>query len=160
MSTLYITLLTLIVYSTIATVIYILSGENEDILLLFGLGIIGLLLIGLYHIISKIQRLFKYHIRKRSIFEDLESKQRYKCRISQTDDIYWFPRYKLIKRYARKKEWKDIPDFPDDVIEESKKQCDRCKYNKECYLSVSDDRIKCKHDEYGMILKFDKFEKK
>ena len=88
MSTLYITLLTLIVYSTIATVIYILSGENEDILLLFGLGIIGLLLIGLYHIISKIQRLFKYHIRKRSIFEDLESKQRYKCRISQTDDIY------------------------------------------------------------------------
>ena len=50
MSTLYITLLTLIVYSTIATVIYILSGENEDILLLFGLGIIGLLLIGLYNI--------------------------------------------------------------------------------------------------------------
>lgn len=160
MNILHIILSTLIIYSAIATVIYMLSGENENILLIFGLGIVGLLLLGCFRVISKIQELFEYHIRKRSIFEDEESKQRYKCKTSQTNDIQWLSKYKLIKRYAREEEWKYIPDFSNDVIEESKRNCDRCKYNKECDCGIPYDKIKCKHSEYGTVLEFDKFEKK
>ena len=46
MNVLHIILSTLIIYSAIATVIYMLSGENENIILIFGLGIVGLLLLG------------------------------------------------------------------------------------------------------------------
>lgn len=151
---------TLIIYSIIATASYFMSGENEDVLICFGFGIIGLLLFGFSRIISKIQRLFKYHMGKRSIFEDKENKQKYKCKTDLADDINWLPGYRMIKRYADKKDWEDIPDFPDDIIEKSQRNCDRCRFNKECDCGSPYDKIRCKHDEWGLVLEFNKFEKK
>lgn len=78
---------------------------------------------------------------------------------SNTNDIQWVAGYKMIKRYASKSECFDIPDFDKAFIENSKRNCDRCKYNKKCdgeYL----ESIKCKHDEYGCVLEFNKFERK
>lgn len=139
--------------------VYIITEENENILLVFGLGIIGFLLLAVMRIIQKIVKLFKYYIGKRSIFEEESGGRRFKCRTSNTNDIQWVSGYKLVKRYTTKTEWTNIPDFSKAFIEKSKRNCDRCKYNKVCddeYL----ESIKCKHNEHGRILEFNEFMKK
>lgn len=151
-------LITLAIYSLISTIIYLITN-NEDIVITFGLGIVGLSLLGIMRIINKIIKLFKYHIGKRSIFEEKSSGNKYKCRTCNTGDIQWITDYKLIKRYAFKSEWVDIPDFSKAFIKNSRSNCDHCKYNKKCYSEYLEN-IKCKHDEYGKVLEFDKFEKK
>lgn len=159
MNIFYIVLITLVAYSLISTIVYLIT-DNEDIVIAFGLGIVGLTLSGTMKIIHKIKNLFKYHIGKRSIFEEEDSGNKYRCRTSNTDDILWGSGYKLVKRYASKGEWTDIPDFSKEFIENSKRNCDRCKYDKECSGEHSNENIKCKHDEYGRVLEFDKFVKK
>ena len=158
MNTFYTILITLVVYSLISTVIFIISRENENILYAFGLGFIGFLLLIVIRIIHKIVELFKYHIGKRSIFEEESNGSKFKCRTADTDDILWDSDYKLLKRYAKKTEWINIPDFSKGFIENSKRNCNRCKYDKECEYPYK--KAKCKHDRYGTILEFDKFEKK
>lgn len=151
-------MITLTVYSLISTIIYLIS-DNEDVVVAFGLGIIGLSISAISRIIYKIRNLFKYYVGKRSIFEEEITGNKYKCKTNNTNDIQWVSGYKLIKRYASKSEWVNISDFDEAFIENSKRNCDRCKYNKDCddeYL----ESIKCKHDEYGCVLEFDKFEKK
>lgn len=151
-------MITLIVYSSISTIVYLIT-DNEEIIIAFGLGIVGLILSGIMKIIYKIKNLFKYHIGKRSIFEEESSGAKFKCKTSNTNDIQWISGYKLVKRYATRTEWTNIPDFCKAFIEKSKRNCDRCKYNKECDDECHES-IKCKHDEYGKVLEFDKFEKK
>lgn len=151
-------MIALLVYSLISTIAYLIT-DNEDVVIAFGLGIVGISLLVISRIIYKIRNLFKYHIGKRSIFEEESSGNKYKCRTSNTSDVQWTTGYKLIKRYASKSEYAGICDFSKSFIENSKRNCDRCKYNKECddeYMKS----IKCKHDEYGKVLEFDKFEKK
>ena len=148
-------LLTLISYSLISVVIYLISGENEEIAAMFGLGIIGVVLLAISKLTYKIKNMFKYHIGKRSIFTEKSTGNKYKCKTKDSDDIYyWLSDFKLVKRYAVKSEWVDIPDFSEEFIENSKKNCDHCKYINEC----SRTKIKCKHDEIGNIVEFDKFE--
>ena len=157
---LYTVFITLMVYSLISTIIFIITRENEDILMAFGLGIIGLLLFVVMRIIEKVAKLFKYHIGKRSIFEEVSSGNKYKCKTSVTNDIGWLSGYKLIKRYTSKSEWIDIPDFSKKFVENSKRNCDRCKHDKECVCEYPYTKIKCKHNGFGSVLEFDKFEKK
>lgn len=159
MSIFYIVLITLVAYSLVSTILYLFT-DNEDIVIVFGLGIVGLTLSGIMKIIHKIKNLFKYHIDKRSIFEEVSSGNKYKCKTGDTDDIQWVSGYKLIKRYACKSEYINVPNFTKTFIENSKKNCDRCKYDKECDGSHSNENIKCKHDEYGKVLEFDKFIKR
>lgn len=140
--------------------VYIITGENENVLLAFGLGIIGLLLLVVMRIIQRIVKLFKYHIGKRSIFEEESSGSKFKCKTSNTNDIQWISGYKLVKRYATKTEWANIPDFSKAFIEKSKRNCNHCKYDKECDCDYPYKKVKCKHDGYGTVLDFDKFEKK
>ena len=52
MNTLTIIILTLLIYSAISTFVYLISDENEDVLFVFGVGIVGLLLAGIISIIS------------------------------------------------------------------------------------------------------------
>lgn len=149
-------LLTLISYSLISVVVYLISGENEEIAAMFGLGIIGVVLLGISKFVHKVRNLVKYHIGKRSIFTEEATGNKYKCETKYTDDIYyWTSGYKLVKRYAVKSEWVDIPDFSKEFITNSKKNCDHCKHDNEC----SRTKIKCKHDEFDKILEFNKFEK-
>lgn len=159
MNTFHIVLISLVVYSLISTIVFIISGENENVIIVFGLGISGLILWAIMRIIHKIEKLFKYHIGKRSIFEEESSGNKYKCKIKDTNDVQWISGYKLIRRYASKSEWIDIPDFSKAFVENSKRNCDHCKHDKECECEYPYARIKCKHDEFGTVLEFDKFEK-
>ena len=161
MNTFYIILLTLIVYSSISTITYIITKENEDVLCAFGLGIVGLSLSGILRVVERIVRMFRYHIGKRSIFEEKATGNRYKCKTKDSDDIWhWTEGYKLIKRYAKKNEWKDIPDFSKEFIEKSKINCDNCMYDDECCCDWPYDEVRCKHDQWGKVIEFDRFEKK
>lgn len=161
MSTFYIVLMTIVAYSFIATIAYIISKDNEDVAIMFGLGIFGLTLWGILKILYKIKNKFKYHIGKRSIFEEKSTGNKYKCRVKDADDIHcWTEDYQLIKRYATKHEWINIPDFSAEFINNSKKNCNNCKYDKECVCDYPHIAVKCKHDGYGTVLEFDKFESK
>ena len=160
MSTLWIILLTLVLYSFIATVGFIVSGENEDVAIAFGLGIFGLTLLGLCGVLRKIIGKLR-NINKRSIFENRDTGEKFKCKLKYTHDIEWLKGYKLVRRYADKSEWECIPDFSEEFIINSKRNCDNCKHDKECtcdYYPYT--TIKCKHDEYGRVLEFDEFEEK
>lgn len=146
-------------YSLISTIAYLIT-DNKDVAIAFGLGIVGISLSVISRIVNKIKNLFKYNIGKRSIFEEEISGNKYKCKTSNTNDIQWITGYKLIKRYASKSEYVDIPDFSKVLIEKSKRNCDHCKYNKECDCDYPYIKVKCTHDGYGTVIEFDKFEKK
>lgn len=122
MNIFYIILTTLVVYSLVSTIVFIITKENEDIIMGFGLGIIGLILIGVTKIIRKIRNSFKYHIGKRSIFIEKSTGNKYKCKTKDTNDINWVSDYELIKRYATKSEWRNILDFSKEFIGNSKKK--------------------------------------
>lgn len=162
MEVFYTVLITLVAYSIISTLAYIISKDNEDVAIAFGLGIFGLTLCGILMIVRKIINKFKYHIGKRSIFEEESTGNKYKCKVKDAADVEWMFGYKIIKRYAEKSEWFDIPDFSKEFIEKSKINCDHCKYNNagECMCDYPYDRVRCKHDEWGAVLEFDKFESK
>jgi hypothetical protein len=155
-------IITLVVYSMIATFAYIISKDTEEVAIAFGLGIFGLTLCGVLIVIRKINNKFKYHIGKRSIFEEESTGNKYKCRVADANDVEWMSGYKIVKRYAIKSEWVDIPDFSEEFIEKSKINCDHCKYNNDnmCMCDYPYDGVRCKHDEYGVVLEFNKFEKK
>lgn len=161
MNAFYIVLITLIAYSVISTLAYIVSKDNEDVAIAFGLGIFGLTLCGALTVIQKINNKFKYHIGKRSIFEEESTGNKYKCRVKDAENIRcWTEGYKMLKRYATKSEWIGIPDFSEEFILYSKKNCDNCKHDKECACDYPYDKVRCKHDEWGTVLEFDKFENK
>ena len=162
MNVFYIVLLTLIAYSLIGTILYIITKDNEDVAIAFGLGIVGLTLSGILNLIRKIVNKFKYHIGKRSIFEETSTGNKYKCKVKNANDVEWVSGYKMLKRYATKSEWIDIPDFSKELILNSKKNCNNCKHDNssECRCDYPYDRLRCKHDEWGAVLEFDKFESK
>ena len=155
----YTVLITLIAYSIISTLAYIISKDNEDVAIAFGIGIFGLTLYGLLMIVCKIINKLKYHIGKRSIFVEESTGNKYKCKVKDASDVEWMVGYKMLKRYAKKSEWIDIPDFSKEFIEKSKINCDHCKYNiaGECMCDYPYDKVRCKHDEFGAVLEFDKF---
>lgn len=160
MNTLYIILITLLVYSIVGTLAYIVSKENDDVIIAFGLGIFGLTLCGILLIMRKIDSEFKYHIGKRSIFEETSTGNKYKCKVRDASDVEWLDGYEIVKRYAIKDEWSDIPDFPKELIEKSKRNCDHCRHDNECICDYPYDKVRCKHDEWGRVIEFDKFEEK
>lgn len=159
MNIFYIILLTLLIYSLIATIVFVVTKENENVAIAFGLGIVGLSIIGLCIVYKKFKYMFKYRIGKRAIFEETLTGKKYKCKIKDTNDIEWMRNYKLVKRYAPKSEHKDIPEFSKAFIENSKKNCDNCKYDSECICEWPYNKIKCKND-CGTVIEFDKFKKK
>ena len=158
MNTLSIIILTLIVYSLLAIVIYFLLGENEDTLEFFGLGIVGWILLFVFNfIVMPIGDFIRYY-NKRSIFKEESTGNKYICNLKDTEDIYyWTEGYKLLKRYAPKSEWEGMPYFDKEFVKNSKINCNHCKHDKVCDHGGA--YVKCKHDEWGTIVEFDKFEK-
>lgn len=147
--------LTLILYSTISTLVFILSKDNETIIIFFGLGIAGTILYFICRIIGKIRNYFKYHYKKRSIFQD-KTGDKYICSIDQASDIIYLQSYKMVKRYANQSEWEGLPEIPKDAILQSKRTCKYCKYDDKC---GEYDDIKCNRT-YNGIIEYNKFEKK
>ena len=154
-----IVLITLLIYSALALISYWLSKENDNVLEIFGMGIIGWVLMLLFQIIKLISKYFRYR-HKRSIFED-ENGDRFYCKTEYANDFNWH--YKMIKRYAPKDQWQDLVPFTKEQIKLAQRNCDRCKHDKDCTFDmwrVSLDKVRCKHDEFGTVTEFDKFERK
>lgn len=150
-------ILTLLIHSLIGTVIYIITNENETFAGYYGLGIVGCVLAFICLIVSRINKWWKYRD-KRSIFAD-ENGNKFYCKIKYANDFNWH--YDIVKRYATKDEWKDLQPFTEEQIKVAQRNCDNCKYNGSCTFDMyraSLDRIRCKHDIFGQVTEFDKFE--
>lgn len=147
-------LLTLILYSTISTLVFILSKENEKLITFFGLGVVGTILYFICRTICKIRNYFKYHYKKRFIFQD-KTGNKYICSVDEASDIMYLQLYKIIKRYAHQSEWKGLPKIPKDAILQSKRTCKYCKYDDKC---GEYDYILYNRSENG--IEYNKFEKK
>ena len=105
-----IAILTLVIYSLISTILFIITKENEDILCVFGLGICGWILWAVIRVIRKIINYFKYSMGKRAIVRDINTNKLYKTKSS--NPIIWeSSQYRIVKRYATKNEWKDLPSI-------------------------------------------------
>lgn len=157
MNTLYVVLVTLIVYSAISTLAYIVSKQNDEVLTVFGIGVVGLLLVLVVAVGEKVINIFKYRIGKRSIFEEKNTGNKYRCKTKDTNDIIeTTSEYKLVKRYAEKDMWIGIPDFSKEVIKNSRINCGHCLYRNDCANLLP----KCTCDKYGGILQYDKFEER
>lgn len=157
MDTLYVVLITLVVYSAVSTLAYIVSEQNDEVFTIFGVGVVGLLLVLVVAIGEKVISIFNYHIGKRSIFEEKSTGNKYKCKTRNADDIIeTTSEYKLVKRYAKKDAWIDVPDFSKEVIKNSKINCSHCLYRNDCAKLLP----KCTCDKYGDILQYDKFEER
>lgn len=149
-NTILLIIVTLSIYSLIATITFILTNENDNIAIMFGLGIFGWLLISFCWIIRKIISWNKYH-NKRSIIQIEKTGEQKWCNLKDTNDIYaWHEGYKLIKRYAEKDEWSILKTFDKDFILNCKVNCDNCIHDgKEC---DSDGKMLCED-----MNKFEKF---
>lgn len=139
------------------------TKENENVALYYAIGFIGWIVVLFCRTVRRIISWNKYHD-KRSIFKNEETNSQYWCRLKDTNDIYnWSDGYEMVERYAPKDEWSALEPFSKEFVEKSKRNCDNCKYDKDCTFDMyraSLDRIKCKHDVSGVVTKFDKFEKK
>lgn len=103
MNTLLIVIVTLLVYWTISTILFIVTNENDDVTLYLGIGLVGAAVIGFCWVVKKIIRWKKYH-NKRSIILVEDTGEHKWCKLKDTNDIYaWHKGYKLIKRYEEKK---------------------------------------------------------
>jgi len=155
-------IITLLAHSLIGTVVYIITNENDDFIAYYGVGIVGWVFSGFCYIVRLIKRWWFNHD-KRSIFED-ENGNRFYCDVKYADDFSWHYK-KMVRRYATKDEWEDLTPFTKEQIELAQRNCDRCKYNDSCTFDFdmwkeSLDKIKCKHDKFGVVTEFDKFERK
>lgn len=159
MNTFLIIVLTLTIYSMIATIAIELTHENDEVIAAFGFGIFGCILILIRGWIRRVKQFFQYHHHKRSIFEERSTGKRYVCKTKDTEDVRWNEGYQLIRRYVPKSEWIGIPEFDQAFIARCKRNCNHCKHDKSCQYNYPKN-IKCKHDEFGKVLEFDRFEER
>ena len=152
-------IITLLIHSLIGTIIYIVTNENDDFAAYYTIGIIGWIVSGFCYLVRLIKR-WNFNHDKRSIFED-KNGNRFYCKVKYANDFNWH--YDMIKRYATKDEWQDLTPFIKEQIELAQINCDRCKYDGSCTFDMwraSLDKIKCKHDNFGMVTEFNKFDRK
>ena len=158
MDIVYTVILTIVILSTVRTIIILVSKENDTVIEICGFGIVGCMIWFVLKTGEKIYKYFKYHFNKRSIFEDKNGNQ-FICKTRDCNDVCWNEHYKLVKRYAPKTEWNGLPEIQKKIIEKCKRNCDNCKYDKECLCEFPYNKIKCKHDEFGTVTEFNKFTK-
>ena len=152
-------IITLLIHSLIGTIIYIVTNENDYFAVYYAIGVICWIVSGFCYLVRLIKRWHFKHNR-RSIFKD-ENGNRFYCKVKYTNDFS--SHYHMVKRYATKDEWKDLTPFTKEQIKLAQRNCDRCKHDGSCTFDMcrsSLDKIKCKHDNFGMVTEFDKFERK
>lgn len=127
-----IVVITLTVYSAISCVAYMISRENDDVLVFFGGGIVGWFIYATAATIRKLKGWYR-NKDKRSVIQCPNGELKY-CLLRDADDIYcWHNGYSLKKRYADKNEWRHLNSFSKDDLQQFKKNCDSCIHNrKEC----------------------------
>lgn len=152
---------TLLIYSLISTIIIELSGENDTVIAIFAFGPIGLLLIAIAKVYSRIRQYFKYDFKRKSIFEDKDGNN-YICSIKKGRAVSLFPEYKRVFLRAAEDKWKGLPVLPKEYVakcwKQRKRTCRYCKYDGFCDEDTG--TTKCKCDENGYIIDYDAFEKR
>ena len=121
------------VYSLISTVL-VLSLDRDTLTTFLATGPVGLVLFCILKLWYKIQTYFRYHYKKMSIWDDGNGNL-YRAKPEMYQDIRYCKLskgYKIVKRYATKSEWKDLPTFSDEFLKICLINCDRCIYIKEC----------------------------
>lgn len=119
-----IVLLTLVGYSLIGTVAYLISKENETVAIAFGLGVVGLTICGIAKLVRGIANKFKYHIGKCSVFVDKKTGKKFKCKVKDASAVQWTYGYSydLLRRYALRSDYADIPEFSREIIISARKE--------------------------------------
>ena len=84
-----------------------------------------------------------------------ENGERFYCKTKYTNDFIYY--YKMVDRYATKDEWQDLKPFTKEQIKSVQRNCRRCKHHNSCDYNIW---VKCKHDEFGVVTEFDKFERR
>lgn len=122
---------------------FLISNQNEDVAIWFGLGIVGFVLNQIARLIRFIIKHIKY-IKIKSIIQCPDGTQKW-CECKYADDIYhWHEGYNIVKRYANKNEWSKLPTFSKEEINHFKHNCHNCIYNnKECKDDYNGDIETC-----------------
>lgn len=114
-------LLALAVYSLVGTVAYFISKENETVAITFGLGIVGLAIIGCVKLIRAVGNLFKYHIGKCSVFIDRKTGKRFRCKVRDANAVHWAYDCDMVKRYAAQSDYPLVPELDKGSIKKVRK---------------------------------------
>lgn len=107
--------LTLLIYSGIVCVIYLITGK-KSIPFWFGVGIVGIVVYAVSYVVNKIVRWYKYRLGKRTIIEDIKTGNKYRCKTN--DDILrqlLINEYRVALRWGKKSDWKDVPEIPKEI---------------------------------------------
>ena len=146
-------------YSLVSTVL-VLSLDNDTLTGFLATGPVGLVLFCILKLWNKIQRYFKYHYKKMSIWDDGNGNL-YRAKPEIDQDIRHCDLskgYKLIKRYATKSEWKNLPTFSDEFLKTCLINCERCLHTTECDEKYDHGKpVLCKTDEFGCIIEYDHY---
>lgn len=148
-----------LLYSVFCTIL-IFIFDNDTLIQILAIGPFGWCLVGIQTLWRKINRYFKQSYKKMSIWDDGKGNL-----FRAKPEIYLDIRhcalskdYKLIKRYAKKSEWKDLPMFSNDFLRVCLTNCDRCIHRKECDAREEHEKqILCKTDDFGCITEYNQY---
>ena len=134
--------------------------DNDTLIGFLAVGPVGWILTIVLMPLYKIQKYFKYHYKKMSIWDDGHGNL-YRAKPGMYNDISHCnlsKGYKLMKRYATKSEWKNLPMFSDEFLKTCLVNCNRCVYKKECDKKYDHgNQVLCKTDEFGCIIEYDHY---
>lgn len=153
--------------------------DEEDLFAFWTYGVFAIILLSISFLMTNIKKLYYYLFKVSIITRPIENKNlndiKYEeriCRTKDANDFTWHG-WNIYKRYVTLNDIKagriskvngeeilsayDIPWVTDKMLREAKINCGRCQLNDECYRK---DTPFCKHDEYGCVTEFDKFENK
>lgn len=115
-------LLGILVYTLIATILIIILDEKEEVVVFLATGIFGIIISLVGKLIRRISKYIK-RIRYRSIIVDKDTGESYYCGVEHYDNFFLYStKFKRVKRYAKKDEWKDLPKVSQEMLDELYKQ--------------------------------------
>ena len=111
-------ILGILVYMLIATVLIFMTDEKEEVVIFLATGIFGVIIFLVGKLIRRISKYIK-RIRYRSIIVDKDTGESYYCGTEYYDDFFLYStKFKRVKRYAKKEEWKDLPKVSQEMLDE------------------------------------------
>jgi len=110
--------LTLLVYSFVACIVFELTNEKEEIGVYFGIGVVGIIIIGIVKLHKNIKKRYKL-ITQRSIFKCPDGIERY-CKFDKSEYLEFFKEYTIVERYANKDRWNAIEEISEEIIEQAR----------------------------------------
>lgn len=111
-------LLGILVYTLIATILIIILDEKEEVVFFLATCIFGVIIFLVGKLIRRISKYVK-RIRYRSIIVDKDTGESYYCGVEYYDNFFLYStKFKRVKRYAKKDEWKYLPKVSQEMLDE------------------------------------------